>query len=150
VGRAHQALSHRGSGVEGHQLIQQGHVETASPLGQGVGQNPILVGAGALRFFAATGRHDCPVSTPALADGSIRGAHCVFAPLQREQDTRRDRAAATMGAFGEAAGHALLNGCDQLGPGKRIGPPTDGLGFGDDVGNLEAGSATAEPMRVST
>jgi hypothetical protein len=51
-----------------------------------------------------------------------------------------------MGAFGKAAGKALLNGVDQLGPGKCISPLADGIGFGDDVGNLEPGAATAKPM----
>ena len=146
VGRAHQAFFHRSRRLDRNEFIHQGLVETASKLGQGFGQNKVILGAGDLHFFEATGIHDCHVSAQAFADGFIRGAPFVFEQLQREQDARRDRAAATMGAFGEAAGNALLNGCDQLGPGTRIGPPTDGIGFGDDIGNLEAGSATAEPM----
>ena len=81
VGRAHKALSHRGSGLESHQIIQQGLVETASKLGQGFGQNKLLLGAGELHFFDATGIHYCHVSTQSLADGFIRGAHFVFEQL---------------------------------------------------------------------
>ena len=81
-----------------------------------------------------------------MADILIRSAHFVFEQLQGQQDACRDRVATTVGAFGEAAGKALLNSFDQLGPGKCIGPLADGIGFGDDISNLEPGAATAEPM----
>jgi hypothetical protein len=84
VGRAHKALGHSGSGLEGHQLIPQGLVETASKLRQSFGQDEVILGAGELHFFKATGIHDCHVSAPALADGFIRGAHFVFEQLQRQ------------------------------------------------------------------
>ena len=63
----------------------------------------------------------------------------MFEQLQCQQDACRDRVATTIGAFGEAAGKAVLNGFDQLGPGKGIGPLADGISFGDDSGKLELG-----------
>jgi hypothetical protein len=40
----------------------------------------------------------------------------------------------------------VLHGFDQLGPGKGIGPLADGMGFGDDIGHLEPGATTTQPM----
>jgi hypothetical protein len=41
---------------------------------------------------------------------------------------------------------SVLNRFDQLGPRKCIGPLADGIGVGNDSGNLKPGAAPAEPM----
>ena len=146
MGRTDKALVHRGSGLDGPQLIHQGLVDTAAKLRQGFGQDKVLLRTIKLHCVEATGIHDRYVGAQPLADGFIRRAHFVFEQLQCQQDTCRDRVATPMGAFGKAAGKALLNGVDQRGPGKCIGPLADGIGFGDDVGNLEPGAATVKPM----
>lgn len=137
--RADQARGHGRGGLDGQQLIHQGGVNTASKLRQRFRQDEVILWTVEVHFYEATGIHDGHVRAQPLADGFIRRAHFVFKQLQGQQDARRDRAAPPIGAFGKAAGKALLNSCDQLGPGKRIGPPTDGIGLGNDIGNLEPG-----------
>ena len=136
---ADEPLVHGRGGLDSQQLVHQGLVDTAAKLRQGFGQDKVLLRAVELHFFKATSVHDRHVGAQPLADGFIRGAHFVFEQLQGQQHTCRDRAATTIGAFGEAAGNAVLDGFDQRGPGKCIRPLADGIGGGDDVGNLEPG-----------
>jgi hypothetical protein len=144
--RADQALVHGRGGLHGQQFIPQGGVNTASKLRQRFRQDKVLLRTIKVHFYKATGIHDGHVSAQPLADGFIGGAHFVFEQRQGQQEARWDRRATTLGALREAAGNASLNSCDQLGPGKRISPPTDGIGVGNDSGNLEPGAAPAEPM----
>jgi len=143
---ADQSLVHRGGGLESQQLISQSGVHTASKLGQGFGQDKVLLRAIELHFVEATRIHDRHIGAQPLADGFIRSAHFMFEQLQCQQDACRNRVAPTIGAFGEAASKAVFNGFDQLGPGKGIAPLADGIGFGNDIGNVEPGAATAQPM----
>ena len=146
VRRADKARGHSGRGLDGQQLIDPRLVETTATLGERFGQDQMRLRAVELDVFEATGRHDRQVGTPPRTDGFIRGAPFVFASLQGEQHPRRDRTATAVGALGETAGTTSLDGLDHRGPRKRIGPLADGMGVGDDVGNLEAGTIAAEPM----
>ena len=103
----------RGGGLESQQLIYQSVVHTAAKLRQSFGQgSKVLLRAIELHFVEATHIHDCHIGAQPLADGFIRRAHFMFEQLQCQQDACRDRVATTIGAFGEAAGKALLNGFD--------------------------------------
>jgi hypothetical protein len=144
------ALVHSRSGLKSQQLIHEGVVQTTAKLRQGFGQDKVLLRTIELHCVEATRLHDCHVGTQPLADGFIRSAHFVFEQLQGQQDACRDRVAPPRGAFGEAPGAALLHGFDQLGPGKCISPLADSIGFGNNFGNLESGSATAKPMLEMT
>lgn len=143
---ANQALVHSRSGLDSQQLIHQGVVQTTAKLRQGFGQDKVLLRTIELHFVEATRIHDCHVGAQPLADGFIRSADFVFEQLQGQQDACRDRVAPPSGAFGEATGAALLNSLDQLGSGKCISPLADRIGFGNNLGNLESGAATAKPM----
>jgi hypothetical protein len=147
---ADQALVHRGGGLERQQLIHEGVLQTTAKLRQGFGQATVLLRTSEVHFVEATRLHDGHVGAQPLADGCIRSAHCVFEQCQGQQDAWWDRGAPPRGAFGEAPGAALLNGLDQLGPGKGISPWADRMGFGNNISNLQAGAATAKPMLSMT
>ena len=55
---ADQALLHRGSGLDSQQFIHQGLVEAAAKLGQGFGQDKVLLRTIEMYFCEATGIHD--------------------------------------------------------------------------------------------
>ena len=127
--RADQALVHRGSGLESQQLSPQGVVNTAATLCQRFGHDTGLLWILARYCREATGVHDGEGGAASRADGGIRRAPRVFEPLQGQQDPCGPRGATTVGAFGKAAGTALLHRLDQLGPGKRLGPLAEGKGL---------------------
>ena len=135
-----------GGGLERQQLIHEGVIQTTAKLRQGLGQDKVLLRTIELHFVEATRIHDGHVGAQPLADGFIRSAYFVFEQFQGQQDACWDRVAPPSGAFGEAPGAALLNGLDQLGPGKCISLLANRIGFGNNIGNLESGSATAKPM----
>jgi hypothetical protein len=144
--RADQPRRHGSGGLDGQQFIDQGLVEPAAKLGQRFGQHKVCLRAVEVDVFDATGIHHRQVGTQPLADGSVGGAHFVFEQLQRQQQACWNRPTTTRRAVGETPGNAFVDGLDHLSPGKRIAPWADGIGFGDDVGNPQACSATAEPM----
>ena len=82
MGRADKAFVHRGSGLDGPQLLHQGLVDTAAKLRQGFGQDKVLLRTIELHFVEATRLHDCHIGAQPLADGFIRRAHFVFEQLQ--------------------------------------------------------------------
>jgi hypothetical protein len=71
MGGADKALVHRGSGLDGQQLIEQGIVHTAAKLRQGFGQDKVLLRTIELHFVEATGIHDRYIGAQPLADGFI-------------------------------------------------------------------------------
>jgi hypothetical protein len=90
----------------------QSVVHTAANLRQSFRQDKVLLRAIELHFVEATDIHHCHIGAQPLADGFIRRAHFMFSQLQCQQNACRDRVATIIGAFGEAAGKALLNGFD--------------------------------------
>jgi hypothetical protein len=144
--RADQALVHGRHGLDGQPFIDQGLVVTAAKLGQGFGQHKMGLRTVESNVFYTTGRHDRHLGTQPLTDGFIGGTHFVFEHLQSQQHTHGNGAATAGRTLGKTPGKALLDGLDHIGPRKRIDPLTDGTGFGNDVGNPQVGTATAEPM----
>jgi hypothetical protein len=144
--RADQALGPRGRSLDGPPRLEQRRGETTATLGPRFRPDTMRLRAVALDVFAAPGRHARPVGTPPLTDGLIRGAHCMGESRQGAQPPRRDRPATAVGALGDTAGTTALEGLEHRGPRQRLGPWADGMGLGDAVGTLEAGTIAAEPM----
>jgi hypothetical protein len=53
--------------------------------------------------------------------------------LQGQQDTHGHGPSAALGCGGASVVATLLDGVDQGGPGKRLGPLTDGVALRDEV-----------------
>ena len=75
---ANKALFHRGSCLDGDQLIHERLVDTATKLAEGLGEHKVDLRARGLVLTQATGVHHGKVRAQAVADILIRPAQFVF------------------------------------------------------------------------
>jgi hypothetical protein len=71
--RTDQALVHGGSGLDGNELLQEGLVNAAAKLAEGLGQDKVGLSRIDLVVSEATGIHDGKVGPQAMADVLIGG-----------------------------------------------------------------------------
>jgi hypothetical protein len=144
--RAHQSLVHGPSGLDGDELLHEGLVQAAAQLAERGGEHAMGLRRLEVVLASATSVHDRAGGAHPVTDGLIGGAPCMLEPLQGHQDTHGHGPSAARGCFGESVVDTRLDGVDQGGPGKRIGPRTEGIAWRDEVGDVYRGAGTAYPM----
>ena len=146
MGGADQTCFHRGRRLDGDEFIHQHLVDTATKRTERLGQDKVCLRARRLVLLEATGVHHGKVGTQAVADIFIGSAHFMFEQLQSQQHPDRNGGSSTWGAFGEACGKTVLDGGDQRGPRKGVGPLAQRMRVRHKVSDVQPRSHTAQPM----
>src|SRR5262245_38953255 len=144
--RTDQPFVHGGGSLHGEEFIHERFVNATTKLAQRLGQHKVGLRGIDLILAEAAGIHDGKVRAQAMTDILIGGAQFMLEQFQRQQDTDGHGTSTTRGFFRESRVETLLNGADQRRPGKGVGPLTDRMHDGYKISDLQAGSATAQPM----
>src|SRR5712691_5393922 len=146
MGGADQTCFHRGRRLDGDEFIHQHLVDTATKLTERLWKYKVYLRARGLVLLEATGVHHGKVRTQAVADIFIGSTHFMFEQFQSQQHPGRNGGSTTRGAFEEACGKTVLDGGDQRGPRKGVGPLAYGMRVRHKVSDVQTRSCTAQPM----
>src|SRR5262245_9636142 len=144
--RPDEPLCHRGSRLDGDELIPEGFIKTAAKLPEGLGEHTVDWGGIDLILAEATRIPHGKVGPQALANLLIGGAQFMLEPFQRQQDADGHRPSTPWGFFRKPCVKTLRAGAHQSHPGKSVGPLTERMHEGYKISNLPVGSGTAQPM----
>ena len=144
--RAHASLVHGPSGLAGAARLPEGLVNAAAQRAERGGEHDMGWRRMDVGRAEATSVPDRAVGAQPVTAFLIGGAQCMPEQLQGHQDTHGHGPSAALGWCGASVVETLRDGVDQGGPGKRIGPLTDGVAVRDEVGDVARGAGTAYPM----
>ena len=145
--RTDKPLLQGGRRLDGHALIPEGLVKAAATRTEGLGQATVGLRRMDRIRVEATGIQDGTVGPPALAALLIRSPQCRLEQLQGAQDAEGPRSSSTRGGGREPCGATRRAGAHPRGPGPGVRPLAEGMHDGDNIGNLQVGSGTAQPLR---
>jgi hypothetical protein len=150
MGWAHEPLIHGGSGLNGEEFLHEALIEASPKRAEGFGIDKIGLITLGLDLADASGIHDGKIGAKSVADRLIRTGEFMFEQLQSQQDSNGDTWSPASGFLRKATVKALFDGGHECLPRKSIGPKPNGMGIGDELGDLKGGAGPPQPVLKMT